>query len=99
MKRITSIAAAALLTTASAVNADSYDTDAHYSVSITNITKGMTFTPFISASHNKKASFFTLGETASDEINHLAEGGNITPLQAQLNASMNVMPPAAVKGY
>jgi hypothetical protein len=98
MKKITSIAAAVLLTTASAVNAESYATEAHYKVSITNITKGISFTPLIAATHKPALSLFELGEPASNEIVQIAEGGNTAPLAEQLNSSSHVFSTATSEG-
>jgi len=58
-----------------------------YKVTITNITKGQSFTPFILASHKRSLSFFELGEEASQEIADIAEGGNTAPLEAFLTTS------------
>lgn len=52
----------------------------HYEVSITNITKGQTFTPQLVATHTSKISLFDLGAAASDELTTLAESGNTAPL-------------------
>ncbi|MGB5324287.1 MAG: spondin domain-containing protein [Pseudomonadales bacterium] len=51
-----------------------------YEVTITNITKGQTFTPQLVASHNRAISLFTLGEPASSMLETLAESGNTLPL-------------------
>ena len=52
-----------------------------YEVTVTNITAGQAFTPIIAATHRSSASFFTLGQPASDEIEMLAEGGATMPLE------------------
>lgn len=98
MKTGISIAAAVLMSTAAVANADSYSAEAHYTVSITNITKGIAFTPFIAATHNKSMSFFELGEPASDEIAQIAEGGNIAPLHEVLMASNAVYATSTSEG-
>lgn len=51
-----------------------------YEVTITNITKGQTFTPQLVATHVSQLSLFSTGEAASDELAILAEGGNTAPL-------------------
>lgn len=62
-----------------------------YEVTITNITKGQTFTPQLVASHSRAVSLFTLGEPASDELSTLAESGNTMPLtDALMNAGHRV---------
>lgn len=70
---------AALLTATAA--ADSY-----YEVTVTNITKGMTFTPIMVATTKKGDQFLSLGSTASTEVETMAETGNLAPLQGSLDA-------------
>jgi Spondin_N len=55
-----------------------------YEVSITNITKGQTFTPQLIAIHSDKVALFELGAPASDELEVLAEDGGTGPLTALL---------------
>lgn len=69
-----------------------------YKVTITNVTKGQNFTPFIVASHKPGLHFFTLGEMASPEISRIAEGGDIAPLMAVLEASPMVKDIATTSG-
>ena len=56
-----------------------------YEVTITNITKGQTFTPSLVVTHKSDISLFTTGEPALDELATLAESGNTAPLQALLD--------------
>ena len=56
-----------------------------YEVSITNVTKGQTFTPRLVATHEKSLSFFTLGQPASSDLEMLAEGGDTSSLEAYLD--------------
>lgn len=70
---------AALLTATAA--ADSY-----YEVTVTNITKGMTFTPIMVATTKKGDQFLSLGSTASTAVETMAETGNLAPLQGSLDA-------------
>lgn len=65
--------------------------DRYYNVTITNITRGQTFTPLLVASHKRNVDFFTLGEPASDEVAEVAEGGNIAPLEALLLSNSNTI--------
>jgi Spondin_N len=51
-----------------------------YEVSITNITKGQTFTPQLIAIHSDSVALFELGAPASDELEVLAEDGGTAPL-------------------
>lgn len=70
---------AALLTATAA--ADSY-----YEVTVTNITKGMTFTPIMVATTKTGDQFLSLGSTASTAVETMAETGNLAPLQGSLDA-------------
>lgn len=55
-----------------------------YAVTVTNLTRGETFTPIMVATHKKGTHVFQLGEAASDELSAIAEGGDFGPLSAQL---------------
>lgn len=68
-----------------------YQPTKQFKVTITNITKGIYFTPLLTATHNRHASFFTVGEVASEEISRVAEGGDISGLKALLDGSDNVL--------
>jgi hypothetical protein len=58
-----------------------------YEVTVTNLTRGQQFTPILVASHREGATLFSLGETASSQLETLAEEGNTGPL-ANLLLSM-----------
>ena len=58
-----------------------------YEVTITNITKGQTFTPQLVATHTGRIALFELGESASDELATLAESGNTAPLTGVLQSA------------
>lgn len=57
-----------------------------YEVTVTNITKGMTFTPIMVATTRRGDRFFNLGEQASEEVEAMAETGDVVPLQDSLDA-------------
>jgi hypothetical protein len=76
------IAAAALVLAASA-HADHPFT---YEVTITNVTKGQTFTPQLVAAHDRWVRLFTVGQPASPALEILAEGGDTQPLTDDLLA-------------
>lgn len=61
--------------------------DKMYEVTITNLTRGQTFTPILVVSHSKGKPVFQLGSPASSELVALAESGNTQPLQDALFAS------------
>ena len=91
MKMINAIIlAAAAATTAQAALADHALKDATYSITITNITKGMLLTPFLAAVHDSDIALFTLGAPASDELARIAESGNTGPQANLLKASADV---------
>ncbi len=56
-----------------------------YEVSITNITKGQSFTPQLVAMHTRSVHLFTLGQPASSSLEQLAESGDTAPLTADLS--------------
>lgn len=61
------------------------------SITVTNLTQGMYFTPVISAAHTMDSNIFMTGEMASSELQAMAEGGNISGLSSVLmNADANV---------
>jgi hypothetical protein len=72
----------------SAAHAGGYHANASrsYRVDITNITKGLSFTPFIAATHRSNVSLFELGQAASTEMAVMAEGGDIGPLNTWLQS-------------
>ena len=51
-----------------------------FSVRITNLTNGITYTPFLVAAHPEGSALFSPGETASPELQAMAEGGDIAGL-------------------
>ncbi len=61
-----------------------------YEVTITNVTRGQTFTPILVASHRGGVRLFELGAEAGADIATLAEGGNTDPLQERLEADPRV---------
>ena len=58
-----------------------------YAVTITNITRGVIFTPILVATHKKGHPLFMLGSPASDELVAVAESGNTEPLADKLTMS------------
>jgi hypothetical protein len=55
-----------------------------YEVTITNVTKGQTFTPILVATHSRYVSIFEAGEPAGDELEILAEAGDTGPMTEAL---------------
>jgi hypothetical protein len=69
------------------VHADEGERGSQFAVTVTNLTRGQTFTPVLVASHREGVSLFTLGEAASPELAVLAEEGDVAPLTALLLSS------------
>lgn len=69
-----------------AMGATSSAWSAEYEISITNITRGVYFTPLIAAAHDPAAHMFSLGTVASSQMQAIAEGGNIQPMSDLLNS-------------
>jgi Spondin_N len=66
------------------------DRGRQFEVSITNVTKGQTFTPILVASHRKEVQLFDLGSEASPELEAVAETGDTGPLAALLESLSGV---------
>ena len=88
MKKFLSLIALGLIFTAGAHADDSAGNN--YEITVTNITRGQSFTPILVATHKEGVSIFTEGSPASPELAILAEGGDTAPLTAVLVANANV---------
>jgi len=62
----------------------------HFDVTITNITKAQTITPILVFSHRAGVKLFSLGQSASVEMEELAESGYLVDLMALLEANPDV---------
>ncbi len=79
------------LTTLALVLASSTTSAQELSITITNLTQGLHFTPVVSAAHNNEAKLFSINEMASAELQAMAEGGDISGLINMLtNADANI---------
>ncbi len=58
-----------------------------YEVTITNLTRGQTFTPILVTTHSRSIALFELGEPASDALEVLAEDGGTGPLTEVLEGA------------
>lgn len=56
------------------------------SISVTNLTHGMAFTPVLVAAHDASGNLFDVGATATASLQAMAEGGALTGLQNDLDA-------------
>ena len=78
-KSICAAMLAATLSAAPAANATDFD------VTITNLTNGIYFTPFLVAAHPAGTTLFATGQPASANLQAMAEGGDISGLEADVN--------------
>ena len=62
----------------------------YYEVTVTNLTRGQSFTPILVATHRAGVILFETGQPASPELAILAEGGSTAPLTANLVANPEV---------
>jgi hypothetical protein len=74
------------------------DGDGHYRVTVTNLTRGQSFTPILVASHRWGVRLFELGMPASAELAMLAEEGDTGPLAALLGADPRVLDVEVIPG-
>jgi len=61
-----------------------------YEVTVTNLTRGQTFTPILVATHKRSTQLFELGTAASSQLMALAEEGDTSPLATLLEGSADV---------
>ncbi|WP_198555636.1 spondin domain-containing protein [Colwellia sp. 75C3] len=69
------------------------------SITVTNLTQGLHFTPVITAAHASDNHIFMASEMASTELQAMAEGGDISGLVSMLNnadANINENPAAGL---
>jgi len=67
------------------------DDDRHFEVTVTNLTRGQSFTPILVASHRRGVSLFEAGEPASPELATVAEEGDTSLLKALLEGDPRVL--------
>lgn len=53
-------------------------------ITVTNLTQGIYYTPILITAHDDSTSLYNVGEAASDEIQMMAEGGDISGLETML---------------
>ncbi len=80
------VATLALVLVAGAALPGTAAADSYYEVTVTNITKGMTFTPIMVATTRRGETFFEFGHAASEAVEIMAETGDVGPLQQSLDA-------------
>lgn len=60
-------------------------------ITVTNLTRGQSFTPIFAVSHTDEVALFHLGEPAIPALSELAEGGDVTPFMALAAGSNEVI--------
>lgn len=84
-----------LLTASALVFASSATMAQDLSITVTNLTQGLHFTPLITAAHASDNNIFMVGSAATAELQAMAEGGDISGLVSLLSnadANMNENP-------
>jgi len=76
-----------LIASAVIISANVYASERNYEISITNLTRGQTFTPVLIATHKRGPGLFTLGAPASAPLATIAESGNPAPLTEALEST------------
>lgn len=69
-----------------------------FEITVTNVTRGQTFTPILVATHKAGVRLFTEGTPASPQLAFLAEDGDPGPLAAVLDANPDVFDTAVIGG-
>jgi hypothetical protein len=78
--------AAAVLAAAVSFNAVAAEGQLKYEVTVTNLTRGVSFTPILVATHQPDVHLFALGQPASEALAAMAEGGDTSLLAADIDA-------------
>ncbi len=99
--RLCTILAIAVMVLAGLLASVGHAQGLQYEVTITNVTRGQTFTPVFVASHSAGVRFFELGRPAISQLAIVAEEGDLAPLLALAQGTSAVssmattgMPPA-----
>jgi len=90
--------AAFTLVVSTAADARGHGREIQYSVTVTNSTKAVQFTPIAAATHNRGIALFELGEPASTPLADVAESGDISALAAVLEDSSAVANISSTEG-
>lgn len=69
-----------------------------YTVTVTNLTKGISFTPLLTATHTSDIKLFEVGQASSDALSRIAEGGDVSVLKDSLDLSDKVASTHATAG-
>lgn len=80
MKKLVTVAALAASMGSAHVSAQDL------SITITNLTHGLAFTPVLVSAHNASGNLFDVGAAASTSLQAMAEGGDVSALETDLDA-------------
>lgn len=94
----TAVAATLLAITGIADDSPPRDEGRMFEVTITNITRGQTFTPILVATHSPKIALFELGAPAGDGLASLAESGDTSLLASELASTGQVLDAQTIPG-
>lgn len=92
MKIISPLMAAGLLAVSTQAFAGEYE------ITVTNLTRGQSFTPILVATHKPGVALFSEGAPASAELAAMAEGGDTAPLTTMLRANPRVYNVTTIPG-
>lgn len=81
---VISLIAAGFVAASASFSVLSDDRTLMYEVSVTNLTRGVSFTPILVATHRPGVRIYTLGQPASEALSAMAEGGDTGPLAAMI---------------
>lgn len=98
MKQFVAFLILGLMFIAGARADDDDETGNHCEITVTNVTRGQSFTPILVATHKTGVSLFAEGAPASPELATLAEGGDTAPLAAVLGANPDVLDVTTLPG-
>lgn len=84
------LVAASVALLAGCPKSDDKDKTYRYTVSVTNLTASQPMSPLAVLTHNSNYQLFSVGQSASVELERLAEGGSNAELIALMNSNANV---------
>ena len=84
---VASLVAAGLLAASPSFSAIAAETPILYEVRVTNMTRGVSFTPILVGTHRPGVQLYQLGEPPSEALAAMAEGGDTVPLANMISAT------------
>ncbi len=89
--RVLTLAAVCCFALSSSQAHAQYFGEHHFRVTVTNLMGGEVLTPIMVASHKAGVKLFTLGQPASTDMEHVAEAGDLSELEATLRSNPDVL--------